>query len=424
MGADTRQSGTVGRARLAAPGSLLILLLLVVPAFVDVPSLVGIGPLSGMGALTMFEAGITALAVLACRKYPRRLVYCLAPYGMFLIWASSSVLWTRPSFGGLQNWTVYALFGLVILLTGTLTARYPRAMERTIDGGVRWMDRIALTLVVLCLTLRGLPSDDAPWLMGARAFALLGLLPLSWHVAQWNSGRHRSGLLAWLWVTAIGLSLSRTATAVGLMYLGSAFLLQLRWNVRFLLLRVPAVAVATLITLMVLALATPMAERLFTGDTSIELGGVAVNASGRMSIWPAVIESAWRAPVAGQGLGSSMEAAATVDGVGHPHNDYLRVWHDLGFIGLAAFCFAFAVMLVVLVRKWRRSEASGDPSAPTHLAALLGITGVLIACATDNAIIYPYVMTPLGVLVGAALGVRVYDSTVGGRVQESYPWRS
>jgi len=31
---------------------------------------------------------------------------------------------------------------------------------------------------------------------------------------------------------------------------------------------------------------------------------------------------------------------------------------------------------------------------------------VLIACATDNAIIYPFVMAPLGVLVGAGIGVR------------------
>jgi len=35
---------------------------------------------------------------------------------------------------------------------------------------------------------------------------------------------------------------------------------------------------------------------------------------------------------------------------------------------------------------------------------------LLIACTTDNAIIYPFVMTPVAVLVGAGLGARGYGS--------------
>jgi O-antigen ligase len=151
---------------------------------------------------------------------------------------------------------------------------------------------------------------------------------------------------------------------------------------------------------------------------------VAFNASGRMSIWPVVIESAWNAPVAGQGLGSSMRAARTIDGIGHPHNDYLRIWHDFGFIGLAMFCFAFVVMLVTLARNWRRAVADDSPAVPIHLAALLGLAGVLTACTTDNAIIYPFVMTPLSVLIGAALGSDLYNATDHGRVRGSSQWHS
>jgi hypothetical protein len=67
-------------------------------------------------------------------------------------------------------------------------------------------------------------------------------------------------------------------------------------------------------------------------------------------------------------------------------------------------------MFVALLRNLLRSERRHDPSATTHLTALLALTGLLIACITDNAIIYPFVMTPVGVLVGAGLGARAYGS--------------
>jgi O-antigen ligase len=394
----------VGTAREGGQVTGVILFLLLIAALVDLPAFLNFGPLSGMGVLTLVEVGLTAVAVVACRSYPRRIVYRVAPYGVFLAWVMLTAMRTPLTIAGMQNGIVYVLFGLVILLTGTIAARSPNVVERAIERGVRWIDRIALTIAALSLILNGLPTDERTWVIGARSFALLGLLPLSWHVARWDTGRTRSGVAACLWLLAIGLSLSRTATAVGLLYVGIALLLQIRGNARFLLIRAPAVVFATAVIVAVLARGTPIAERLFTGDTSIEVGGVAVNASGRMSIWPVVTESAWKAPVVGQGLGSSMLAAGTVDGVGHPHNDYLRIWHDLGFVGLAAFAAAFAVMLIVLLRSVLRSRRRRDAVAAMQVAAFLGIIGLLIAATTDNAIIYPFVMAPLGVLVGAGLG--------------------
>jgi O-antigen ligase len=384
----------------------LLVLLLIVPAFVDVPALIGVGPLSGMGALTIVEAAIAAAAVLALRIYPHRVVLALAPYGGFLAWATVTTAWMPPSFGGTQNWIVYLLFALVTLMTGTVVAHNLDLAERAIEHGVRCMDAIALSIFAGCLCVDGLPVDGIVSVMGARSFALMGLLPMSWHVARWNSGYSRIGLFAWVWLVAIGLSLSRTATAIAVLYMGIALLLHLRLNARSLLLKAPMIAVATSAVVVVLTRSTPMAERLFSGDTSIHVGGVAVNASGRMNIWSTVIESAWTSPVVGQGLGSSMGIASTLDEIAHPHNDYLRVWHDLGFIGLTLFAIAFGWLFAVLMRKTTRTLNRTEPAGTICLAALLALSGVLIACATDNAIIYPFVMTPLGVLVGAGIGIR------------------
>jgi O-antigen ligase len=172
--------------------------------------------------------------------------------------------------------------------------------------------------------------------------------------------------------------------------------LQLRWNLRSLLVKAPVVALATAVVIVVLARSTPMAERLFTGDTSIRVGGVAVNASGRLTVWARVIESAWTSPIVGQGLGSSMGVSS----------DYLRVWHDLGFIGLTLFAIAFGYLVAVLMDKTTRTLNRSEPAGAICFSALLALAGLMIACATDNAIIYPFVMAPLGVLVGAGVGVR------------------
>jgi hypothetical protein len=63
---------------------------------------------------------------------------------------------------------------------------------------------------------------------------------------------------------------------------------------------------------------------------------------------------------------------------------------------------------------WRSGGWSGQRSAAVPLASLLALAGVLIASITDNAIIYPFVMTPLAVLVGAGLGPRL-DGSAGAR---------
>ena len=388
----------------------VIVLLLVVTAFGDVPGLISTGRVSGMGVLTIVQVAMTLLAVAACRTYPRRLVYVLVPYFGFLLWAAIGALWAPNTIAGLQNLAVYVLFGLIVLLSGALAARTPSTTDRAIERGIRWIDGVTLTLVALCLVFQGLPHDQTTWILGARSLGLLGLPLLSWHVAQAHAGSRRSMVFAWLWLMAIGLSLSRMATAIGLLYMGIALLLQFRRSARTLVARAPAIAAATATVLLVLAYETPIADRMFTGDTSIEIAGIAVNASGRSRIWAEVADSAMKAPIVGQGVGSSIDAASRIAGIGHPHNDYLRVWHDHGFIGLGLFGLAFVAMFGVMLRNLQRSERRRDPIAPTHLAGLLALTGLLIACTTDNAIIYPFVMTPVAVLVGAGLGARGYGS--------------
>ena len=83
----------------------------------------------------------------------------------------------------------------------------------------------------------------------------------------------------------------------------------------------------------------------------------------------------------------------------HPHNDYLRLFHDYGFAGLGLFCVGYFYMIVRTFRSALRS------SEPMHWSAALGLAAVAIAAITDNVLIYPYAMIPLGVVVGASLAL-------------------
>jgi len=390
--------------------------LLVVPAFIDVPARVGIGRISGMGLLSIVQVAFLGTVLIACRRYPARVVHRLVPYCAFLGWAAFSVVVSPPTFQGVQNGVVYLLFGLAILFSGTTAASDPRAMESALERGVRWIDGVGLSLALISLGRQALTGEDeGAWLVSARSFALVGLLALSWHCAQWHAGRSGSGMKAWLWITAIGLSLSRTATGVALLYVVIVLALQLRRSPRSLLLRVPAGALAVGISALFIFNTSAMEERLFTGDTSLQIGDVSVNASGRLTMWSLVVESAAQSPIVGHGLGSSQQIVTVLEGVGHPHNDYLRVWNDLGYIGLGLLLAALCSWLACLWRGWRFSQRGGEPREAMELAAFLALLGLLIAAFTDNAMVYPFVMGPLGVFIGAGLGASAYDPPPLGR---------
>lgn len=379
---------------------------LIVAAFVDTPRALHAGPVSGMGLLTVAQVVTVAVALVACSRYPRHLLWRVLPYAGFLAWAAVRSVWEVPDIATAQNALVYVLFGLVVTLTGTLAANDPIVVGRIIDRGMRFVDYVALGLVALSVAIGGLPTVEERWVIGPRAVALLGLVALSWHLAQWQYGSKSAGMRSAAWVCAIVLSLSRTACAIAFAYVAAAVALQMMVSTRRFFVRLPAVAAASLLILAGIIHYIPFQERFFTGDTSMNLGGFDVNASGRLDIWAIVIESGQQSPLFGRGLGSSNTAVADLgETVNHPHNDYLRVWHDLGFAGMTLLLVAFGTWISTLRRAWLATRKRAPELAALQLAGYLGLLALMLSAVTDNALVYPFVMGPLGVLIGAGLGV-------------------
>lgn len=397
--------------RTDGPGYLLLIpaVPLMISATLDLTRHVRLGEVSGSGMLSVVQLAIVSIATIVLGVYPWRLIRWMFPYAAFLGWVAISVFWSPAILvNSTQNAVVYVLFAVVILFVGSLMARYPEETLQLVDRGIHGVDWIALGLAVASLLLRGFPSDERGWFIGPRSFALLGVMVISWHLARWYYGERGAGIRAWCWLTAIALSLSRTATAAAALSFALAILMRTCIRPRDLLTRVPLIVIGLGVTSAYVLYATPFHERFVTGDLSIAVGDTQVNASGRMQMWEIIIASGRASPLIGQGLGSSQVAIFEMgETIGHPHNDYLRLWHDLGFVGLGLFLLAVSGWFFALLRSWRLAAHVCRARAAAPLAAMFALLGFMLSAFTDNAIVYPFVMGPLGVLLGAGLGAGI-----------------
>jgi O-antigen ligase len=392
---------------------------MVVAAFGSLPRRVDLGPVSGMGALTVVEVGLAAAALIACRGFSKRLLLRLSPYLAFLVWMSLTVVWARPGIEGAQNALVYILFGELAVLAGALSSREPERVERLIDLGTWWISVVALGLVALDLAAHGLPGDaEDSWWVGPRPVAILGLVTMSRFLAKWYYGDRWSRLWIVLWICAVVVSISRMATAVALGLVSLILLAQIRFRRRRVAITLPAAMTAMLVVLALVFLWKPFYDRMFSGDVAMKVGGESINVSGRMQMWKAIIHSALQAPVIGQGLGSAEQVVAlafadTRGRMAQPHDDYLRVWHDLGAIGLTLYLLAVLGWTVALGRQWYFAERGRLRVASVEFAGLLVIVALSLVEVTDNPIVYQSVMGMAGLIIGAGLGIRALPQARG-----------
>jgi O-antigen ligase len=387
----------VARVRFAA---MLVVTALLVAGVVDLPRRIVVGPTTSYAWITVALAGL--LVLVSVSRYVLTAVrgtgHVLVPLYAFAAWALLSVMWFRPSFIGVQNTLVYAAFAALVPVTAAAVIRGDFALE-TARRAVTYVFVLASFLYVCSVAVGGLESRAV---IGTRSYALLGVVAVAWGVAHARFGYWRIALLAPLSCVLILLSLSRTAFAASLLIIVVASL-DLRTPARFVRSALVVGSVAAIAFFAVTSFG-PLATRFEQGDLHSVGGGLSVNTSGRAFLWGIVWHSYLESPVIGKGVGSSEVAIERESGINvPPHNDFLRVAHDLGAVGFVLLVVAF---LVLIMQAWRaRNETrADDPAAPIHLAALLSILGLLLGMTTDNAIAYLFVVAPVAAIVGLSLG--------------------
>jgi O-antigen ligase len=157
-------------------------------------------------------------------------------------------------------------------------------------------------------------------------------------------------------------------------------------------------------------------SRFFEGDTSIRLGGLALNAEGRSEIWGLVYSDARQSLLLGHGAGTAdslvREHSLLLD---QPHNDYLRILHDFGLVGLLLWVLAILCLFYATwMRAWRHDVQRGY----FHWAAFLALLALSACMVTDNPIAYIWIMVPVGALVGLSLATPLPGSPKQARIDQ------
>lgn len=354
-----------------------------------------VGPISLSGALTIATAVLCVLYVplleLAAKKNWRSFRHSLRPDGAvpwpLIIFVGYA--WIRlmlsPSVEGVQNVAVFTGF------VGTIWVSSLRVTNSQAISMLRFLRFISVVvpLVFIIGFIAGVNT------YGARAFALSCILFVAILIPyRGNRLIYRFGPA--LVVVAAFLSLSRSA---GIITAALLIFLAARSRPRH---RLP---VATLVGLTVSAVIywvitfyTPFRDRFLGGDQAVSVGRINFNTSGRSALWEVTWESAMRAPWIGHGPAAITPILSSkLNGIAHPHNDYLRLIHDYGLIGTCFFVFGILMLMWRIIQSIRRTDDQ------IHWAAFIALFGVSIAAITDNVIVYVFVMIPLGAIIGYSL---------------------
>jgi hypothetical protein len=349
--------------------------------------------------LTVLYLSVGTLLLLAAPMSAARPSGLAAPFLIFLVWSFTSLLWTTARFNGLQNVMAAATF-VVLLIVAHIAAGLDPPSVYLIDSLRHFATCIAASAYLICLLWFGTESDQ---FIGPRSFSLFVLYGIAHHLARWRYGS-RTGLLWAITLTVlIGVSQSRLALGIALGLFPLAHFpirrIQTAFKMTVIVASVLLSAYASFLYFESLRL------RFLTGDLSLEIGGFAINGSGRTAFWRATVASFWQSPLIGNGAGSAESLIASTFGqIRHPHGDYLRLAHDYGLIGLSAWLIGLALLFRALIRRWRAADQELPMHARRQLAALLSLVAFALAMTMENAFVYTFTTAPLGLIVGCALG--------------------
>lgn len=375
---------------------------LLLSGLVDLPRTVSFGQVTGLAILSIAYTGAGWLYWWGYPVVTVSVLRAVWPLLLFLAWSFLSFAWYAPTTPGLQNLIVISAFVGLILLSARQIRHRPRMAARTARV-LTWSTWLAVGLYGLGILLGGLGSDR---ILGPRPFALFALIGLGWYLASWRNGSRRGFWAAVIIALVIAASLSRLAFVVALLSfpLSQVRLRSIRGWTRLVL----WAALMTGVLYLTLTYFEPVRARFFQGDLSFRIGGIAINAMGRSSYWRATLESFAESPWIGKGAGSSQILISSRWGrwgVSHPHNDYLRLLHDYGAIGLGLWLLGLGCVTWRIWRAWMRNDRKCPTEARLHMTAFLSLVAMSLAMITDNTVVYAFAMAPLGVVVGTSLGL-------------------
>ncbi|TQK18623.1 O-antigen ligase-like membrane protein [Microbacterium sp. SLBN-154] len=367
---------------------------------ISAPRLISLGPVSLSGAVTILVAvlAVACLPIYAVNTSARRSASgtyepsrTRVPWPLwgFLLVLATNFVYTASAgqldVDSIQNLCVY--FSFVAAIGFAATAR----TIEIIDRGWELFRTLGTFASYLCLVM----EVTGLTFLGSRPMAIVGLIILA--IVVPGKPENLWVLLApFAMVGALALSLSRTGTAIGILFLGFIVLRGRRGKrlVRGILL--VSAAVGALVWMFLYY--QPFRDRFLVGDAALQIGGLSISTQGRATFWDLLLANVGENWLIGQGLGSAARLiTAYIPSQSHPHNDYLRFYFEFGLLGVSLFLAGY---LLLLFRVWKNARVS---DSSVHWAALIAMLAVGFVAITDNPFVYPFVMLPVAALAGFSL---------------------
>ena len=362
------------------------------------------GPVS-LQALWTIIVGVGSLVFVVLRaKLPKAIVGQGLVLMLFLILGMVTLLVNPGKLAysiqaGFQSLLVYGGFVGLLLLSAIETYQMGE-LPWYLTTGFSRSCQIATSIYGLSILIAGSGNNE---ILGARSFALFALVAISWFTA---SGRYTKPIYTiWAMVATlvVAFSLSRTATVLSLLTFPLAQISPRDTKTWF---RSAAWAgLVILIAQLAFIYVAPIRERFTEKGDQGELAGFKVSTSGRDYLWAKVSNSIAAAPPLAQVIGMGAGSTNVAISGGQPHNDYLRLQHDFGYVGLSLWVFSYAWLVGATIQAWSWADQFDPQSAQVPLAAFMSLLTVSFAMVTDNVIVYIFVMAPMAILTGSAIGL-------------------
>jgi O-antigen ligase len=103
----------------------------------------------------------------------------------------------------------------------------------------------------------------------------------------------------------------------------------------------------------------------------------------------------------GQGPGLSSFLVDELLAIHHPHNEYLRIFFDFGWVGLTLFLAGNLVLWIALVGLHRKKADDGV------FASILLLPALALLAVTDNPFVFAYVMLPAALILSLSLAKEI-----------------
>jgi O-antigen ligase len=380
---------------------LLVGSVMVLSALADLPRSIGVGSFSALGFITVLFILLALTTWLSSGLFAPKVGLVALFFSLFLAWGCVSLVLYRPTIPGIQNLLIVAAFVLLILAVSD-RAYFSSGLPWYLGKMLTWSAMLAGAAYGVSVALDG---PGAGSILSSRAFSLFAMTGLAWALAAWRYESRR-----WFWVAAgltilVVVSLSRLAMVTALLMFPLAW-----FSPRSGRAWVRTGLVVGLVGGLFYFAATrfePLHDRFFESGPSrpIHLGRLEVTGTGRASFWPATWDSFLESPWLGKGAGSAGQLISQLfPGNDHPHNDYLRILHDYGGLGLLLWVLGLVTLAGRIWAAWVRADRTGEREAQLHLAAFLALVGLAVGMIANNPFVYVFVMGPIAVVAGASVG--------------------